>query len=104
MWQQLYVTFEATIDRNENISNIQKFTYLQGYLEEPALKCIEGMALANEYYIQASKQLKDGYGNPQLITSTHMSKLFQLRKVFKSKNVKELRTYVTKMKVILDRF
>ena len=104
MWQQLYVTFEATIDRNENLSNVQKFTYLQGYLEGPALKCIEGMTLSNEYYIQALKQLKDGYGNPKLITSTHMSKLFKLNKVFNSKNIKELRTYATKKKVILDRF
>ena len=64
---------------------------MQGYLEGPALKCIEGMTLSNENYIQALKQLKDRYGNPQLITSTHMSKLLKLEKVFNSKNVRELR-------------
>ena len=89
MWQQFYDTFEASIDKNENLSNVQKFTYLQGYLERPALKCIEGMTLSNENYIQALKQLKDRYGNPQLITSTHTSKLLKLEKVFNSKNVKE---------------
>ena len=46
MWQQFYDTFEAAIDKNENLSNVQKFTYLQGYLEEPALKCIESMTLS----------------------------------------------------------
>ena len=55
MWQQFYDTFEAAIDKNENLSNVQKFTYLQGYLEEPALKCIEGMTLSNENYTQALK-------------------------------------------------
>ena len=89
MWQQFYDAFEASIDKNENLSNVQKFTYLQGYLEGPALKCIEGMTLSNENYIQALKQLKDRYGNPQLITSTHMSKLLKQEKVFNSKNVKE---------------
>ena len=91
MWQQFYDTFKAAIDKNENLSSVQKFTYLQGYLEGPALKCIEGMTLSNENYIQALKQLKDRYGNPQLITSTHMSKLLKLEKVFNSKNVRELR-------------
>ena len=91
MWQQFYDTFEAAIDKNENLSNVQKFTYLQGYLEEPALKCIEGMTLSNENYTQALKQLKDRYGNPVLITSTHTSKLLKLEKVFNSQNIKELR-------------
>ena len=45
MWQQFYGTFKATIDKKENLSNIQKFTDLQGYLEELPLKCIEGMTL-----------------------------------------------------------
>ena len=89
MWQQFYDTFEASIDKNENLSNVQKFTYLQGYLEGPALKCNEAMTLSKENYIQALKQLKDRYGNPQLITSTHMGKLLKLEKVFNSKNVKE---------------
>ena len=89
MWQQFYDAFEASIDKNENLSNVQKFTYLQGYLEGPALKCIEGMTLSNENYMQALKQLKDRYGSPQLITSTHMSNLLKLEKVFNSKNVKE---------------
>ena len=31
MWQQFYDTFEAAIDKNENLSNVQKFTYLQAY-------------------------------------------------------------------------
>ena len=71
MQQQFHDTFEAAIDKNENLSNLRKFTYLQGYLEGPALKCIEGMTLSNRNYIQALKHLKDRYRNPQLITLTH---------------------------------
>ena len=91
MWHQFYDTFEAAIDKNENLSNVQKFTYLQRYLEGPAVKCIEDMTLSNENYTQALKELKDRYGNPQLIKGTHISKFLKLEKVFNSKNVKELR-------------
>jgi hypothetical protein len=91
LWQQFYDTFDATINKCEQLSDIQKFTYLQGYLEGPALKCIEGMTLSNENYIQALKLLKERYGNPQLVISSHMSKLLKLEKVNNSKNVKELR-------------
>ena len=48
------------------------------------------MTLSNENYVQALKQLKDRYGNPQLITSTHVSKLLKLEKIFTSKDFKEL--------------
>ena len=53
-------------------------------------KCIEGITLSNENYIQALKHLKDRYGNPQLITLTHISKLLKLEKVFNRRSVKEL--------------
>ena len=43
MCRQFYDTFEAAIDKNENLSNVQKFTYLQRYLEGRAVKCIEGI-------------------------------------------------------------
>ena len=104
MWQQFNDIFEAAIDKNENLSNAQKFTYLQGYLEGTALKCIEGMTLSNENYTQALKQLKDRYENLQLTTSTHMSKLWKLEKVFNSKNVKELRNLYDRVERILDHF
>ena len=38
LWQKFYDTFEAAIDKNENLSNAQKFTLLQGYLDGLALK------------------------------------------------------------------
>ena len=38
LWQQFYDTFDAAIDKNENLSNAQKFALLQGYLDGLALK------------------------------------------------------------------
>ena len=57
------------------------------------MKYIEGITLSNKNYIQAWKQSKDPYGNSQLITLTHISKLLKLEKVFNNKNVKELSNF-----------
>ena len=41
-WKTFYQSFLVTIDRNEDLSNIEKFTYLRSYLKGNALKVIEG--------------------------------------------------------------
>ena len=53
VWQQFHETFEATVHRNERISDIEKFSYLKGYLTGAAEKCIEGLSLSNDNYKQA---------------------------------------------------
>ena len=45
-WQQFYETYEATVHKNEKISDIEKFSYfLKGYLTGAAEKCVEGLSL-----------------------------------------------------------
>ena len=80
-WNAFIDTFEAAIDKKANLSNIEKFTYLRGYLCDDALRCIEGIPLSHENYEHAVSLLKERYGNLQLIISTHMNKLVQLEKV-----------------------
>ena len=90
-WQQFSDTFEATVHKNESLSNIEKFTYLKGYIEGPAAQCIEGIMLSNDNYKEARDLLTERYGNPQLITSSHMNKLIKIEKVTSVHNIKELR-------------
>ena len=90
-WQQFSDTFEATVHKNESLSNIEKFTYLKGYIEGPAAQCIEGIMLSNDNYKEARDLLTERYGNPQLITSSHMNKLIKIEKVISVHNIKELR-------------
>ena len=78
-------------DKNESLSNIEKFTYLKGYIEGPDAQCIEGIMLSNENYKEARDLLSERYGNPQLITSSHMNKLIKIEKVTSVHNIKELR-------------
>ena len=72
--RQFYETYEATVHKNEKISDIEKFSYLKGYLTGAAEKCIEGLSLSNDNYKQMLNLLKERYGHPQLVISSHMDK------------------------------
>ena len=79
-WQQFEDTFDATITRNGSISEVEKFTYLRGYLSGEAEKCIEGITLTGDNFERAMTLLRERYGNPQLIISTRMDNLIKLEK------------------------
>ena len=92
-WQQFYDTFDAVVNKNESISKVEKFTYLKGYLSGDAEKCLEGLQLTDENFEHALSLLRERYGNPQLIISTHMNKLLKLEKIYSNgtRAAKELR-------------
>ena len=90
-WQQFFEMFEATVHINESLSNIEKFSYLKGYLGGAAENCIDGLTLSNDNYEIAVNLLKERYANPQLTIAAHMNKLLQVEKVSSSKNCRELR-------------
>ena len=41
-WQTFIDTFETSVDKRKDLSDVQKFQYLSGYLVKAAKKCIEG--------------------------------------------------------------
>ena len=97
-WQQFEDTFDATITRNERISDVEKFTYLRGYLSGEAEKCIEGITLTGENFVRAMTLLRERYGNPQLIISSHMDSLIKLEKISGYRApIKELRNLYDKI-------
>ena len=63
-WVTFKETFEATVDSNINLSDIEKFTYLQGFLIDAAGQCIKGFPLTGDNYEKAWLLLKERYGNP----------------------------------------
>ena len=76
-WPTFIETFEAAIDNNETISNVQKFQYLKSYLSGQAEKCIDNLLLTNANYVEAMKLLKERFGNTQLIINAHVSQLMK---------------------------
>ena len=66
-WKQFEEIFNATVHSNSKLTDIEKFSYLKGYLCGTAEKCIEGLPLTNENYKEAWTLLVERFGNPQLI-------------------------------------
>ena len=97
-WETFKETFETAIDHNRNLTKIEKFTYLRGYLEGAALQAIDGFPLTNDGYSSVRNLLKERYGNPQLITSCHINNLIELEAVSGS-NVKDLRDLFDKIRI-----
>ena len=90
-WQTFLDTFESSVNSRADLSKVQKFQYLIGYLKDSAKKCVEGFPLTNDNYDEALKMLKERYGNPQLIISAHMNKIMKIEKISRTGHANELR-------------
>ena len=97
-WKTFIEAFDATVHARSDISSIEKFTYLRGYLTGSALQTIEGMPLTSDNYVQAKQLLETRYGNSQLIVSSHMNALLRLDKLT-NVDAKELRNLHDKVEV-----
>ena len=81
LWPEFSDTFNIAIHKNTDLSDIERFTYLKGYLTGEAARCIEGFTLTAANYSKALDLLKDRFGNKKLIISKHMDALLGLEKV-----------------------
>ena len=90
-WQSFKETFSSAVDANENLTKIEKFTYLKGLLDKAARKTIQGFSLTNENYYKAMKLLEERFGNPQTIISSHMASLLKIKAIFSEKDLKAMR-------------
>ena len=81
LWQTFFENFQCAVDANEDLSEIQKLTYLRSLLEGPALSTITGLALTNNNYNIAINLLRERYDNKQLLISSHMRTLLSLERV-----------------------
>ena len=90
-WRGFWDQFKSAVHENENISPIEKFSYLRSLLEEKAFSAISGLTLSSENYNQAIEILKSRYGNEQVLISAYMQKFVDIPKVKNSNDVHGLR-------------
>lgn len=76
-WQEFWDSFESSIHSNSCLSNVDKFNYLRGLLEEPAKSCIAGFSLTGANYPSAVEILKDRYGKKSVVQRAHMQQLMK---------------------------
>ena len=97
LWTQFWDSFESAVDKNPELSEIDKFNYLRGQLEGRALATISGFSLTASNYNTTMKHLKDRFANPQIIISSHMEKLLKLQEVSDVNDIKKIQNLYDKV-------
>ena len=90
-WVTFWDSFNSSIHENQTLSSIDKFNYLNSYLESEAANAISGLTLTAVNYEEAVATLKRRFGNKQLIVNRHMDLLLHLDTVASQHNLKGLR-------------
>jgi hypothetical protein len=88
-WQSFWDNFESVIESNEDLSEIDKFSYLRASLSWSAASANKGFPLTGSNSPGAVKSLKERYGDSQKIISTHMDLLINLPAFLKGKDPEE---------------
>ena len=81
-WKTFIESFNVTVHKNNELSNIEKMNFLINRLEGEAGKVVNGLKLCSDNYPIAKQMLEERFGDPQVLISSHMSKLLSLEVVF----------------------
>ena len=90
-WPEFWDGFQTAVHENEELSNVDKFSYLRHYLEEPAKKVISGFSLTEKNYATALKLLEQRYAKPTSIKRAHINELLNASPVYNERNIGRLR-------------
>ena len=96
-WQTFWDQFESCVHNQSDMSEIDKFTYLQRALSSTARNCISGLMLTKENYASAVDMLKQRFGNEQALLNAYIDSFVQLPKVKSMNRVAELRQVYDKL-------
>ena len=89
-WQEFWDGFSSSIDNNEQLSDVDKFAYLRGLLEEPAKSTIAGFSPTKANYKSAVELLKKRFDKKSAVQRAHVNELIQLSPVFKERDTRNL--------------
>ncbi|KMQ89107.1 hypothetical protein RF55_11296 [Lasius niger] len=74
-------TFGVTIDQNKKLSKIEKFIYLQSYLEGRAKDVLSGLAVTEANYETAKEILDQNFGGKEKIKKLHIQRIINIPKI-----------------------
>jgi hypothetical protein len=90
-WVTFWDSFDSSIHQNPGLSNVDKFNYLNSFLESTAAESIAGLTLTSANYDEAVATLKRRFGNTQMIVNKHMDALLTLPVVTSHHDLRGLR-------------
>ena len=77
-WLTFWDSFSAAIDKNLELSDVEKMNYLNGMLKGEAARTISGLPLTQENYRKATELLKERFGKKQNLTNAYMESLSKI--------------------------
>ena len=77
-FQNFWDQFEAAVHDNDDLPNVQKFTYLRSVLTGNALQTIEGFEVTGANYQLAVECLKHRYGRKRVVISSLVKSVVQM--------------------------
>lgn len=80
-WPVFYSTFSALVDKNQNLTNVHKFYYLQSALDINAKRIIESLEINEVNYPRAINLLKERFDNSRLATRHHARAIYNLKPI-----------------------
>ena len=92
-WTPFWDSYESAIHLNPDLSDIDKFNYLQSLVEHSAAEAIAGLTLSSSNYLEAITVLKRRFGNKQQLINKHMEALLSLpavTSVYELRNLRQL--------------
>ena len=90
-WTTFWESYESAVHRSRDLSNIDKFNYLNSLLTDAAREAIAGLSLTSANYEEAIAILKKRFGNSQQIKAKYMDILMNIEPVTSSRDLKALR-------------
>ena len=90
-YQTFIDSFTSSIDNDEDLSKIDKFTYLKGALKGKAKNAIEGLSTTAENYDEAISLLKTRFGDKKFLISTFFKAILDLNPVKDCSDISKLR-------------
>ena len=77
-FKSFWDSFDSAVNKNADLSSVDKFNYLHALLEGQAARAIQGLTLSESNYQAAVEIFHEGFGKTQQIISAHMDELFKL--------------------------
>ena len=90
-WPEFWDGFSSSIDDNDQLSDVDKFAYLRGFLEGPAKATIAGLSLTGANYKCAVDLLKKRFEKKNEVQRAHINELINLPAVYRERDTHRLR-------------
>ena len=90
-WPEFWDSYKNSIYENESLSEMDKFSYLKGLLEEVAKDEITGFTLTEVNFKSAVELLKTRSGRQDIICQAHVEASWKMSPVFSDCDVPKLR-------------